>query len=207
MSNLCADTINLDFTRMQDGTPLSAVNPYAGILDFDGEAGAALSYGDTGGYPEPGETWADAGVVEGGVLVVATSEFVKTAVASLEVTFLQPVKGLVFVTKTVPWNVEYSYEGIDQNGNPFSGLGVTPFDTTDKEGRSTPYTTVLNAPNGGHFTELHLWNWSYGYAGFSLNSLTLQSVPEPPALSDKALLLVLAGAAPFFRRAGQERAR
>jgi hypothetical protein len=202
-----ADTINIDFTGIPDGTPLSSNNPYGGgIVNLWAESG--YDYGlpeptPWGGYVQ-GQVWAESGSIQGGIVLVDEAPITiipptgwsMKSMTSLTATFLAPVSELSFTTHAIGWWVNYDYRGTDGNGNPFSDYGSAPLPGQSNEGWQT---TVLQAPDGGYFTQLHLSNWEdVGGGAFLLQFMSI-TVPEGSALAEKAFLLFLLAAAPLVR--------
>jgi hypothetical protein len=216
-----ATTITIDFTGIPDGTPLSANNPYGGVVDLQAQGGYRYHFPlewSPEGYPigNGGEAWAEAGYILGGVVwvytpsgtIVPTGGEATRGMTSLTATFLQPINELSFTTHVPDHWVDYNYKGLDGNGDPFSGSGMAP---TDGLSPDPWFTTVLKAPAGGHFTELDLGNWDpafgvapdiigVGGAPFALKSMelgVLDQVPEPRAFAEIVFLVLLVAAAPL----------
>jgi hypothetical protein len=211
-----ATTITLDFTGIPDGTPLSANNPYGGVVNLSALSGYRYSgpqidpeYG-----PIESEVWAETGIIQGGAVfvnpapgnIIPPGGFSLKSMTSLTATFLAPVDELTFTTFGWWWR-GIEYQGIDGNGVPFQGSGNTPLKVLNRS------TTILDAPAGGYFTELKLSDWEAnttlgdgtvtGGGQFWLESLSVRlsdAVPEPIPLAEQGFLLLILGAAPFARR-------
>jgi hypothetical protein len=223
-TNVSANTVTIDFSGIPDYTPLSADHSFGGIVDFQAQAG----YSYTGPGNVFGQTLIDAGVFYQGSIYVGAggSDIIPAGTVPdkswtyLTLNFLTPVTQVSFATLTEPWSIPYVYTGVDAQGNPISGNGGTPLPDA---AHPTSYTTVLTAPPGGSLTQVVLRNWDY-YAvvgthftyepvpqsgspfSFTDLTVTLGSVPEPSALSDKAFLMLLLAAAPFVARKTLRRA-
>jgi hypothetical protein len=218
-----ADTITIDFTGIPDGTPLSANNPYGGVVNLQAQSGysygivdPSVPYGIGGG-----EVWTQTGVITSGWpsdsgniafvnsapgSILPAGAWALRSMTSLTATFLVPVTEVSFTTLVASyWPYGFDYQGVDRNGVAFSGTGVVEY----------PHqwaTTVVDVPNGGYFTQLQISNWEDSFmlndgtpAGGgiqALKSMTLEfsnEVPEPSSLGDKALLLFVAAIAPLMR--------
>jgi hypothetical protein len=208
LCNLRADTVSIDFSQYPEGTPLSSLNPYAGVLDLAGQSGylANLPYSDQNGHQASGEFWADAGVVQAGDArmlpppksILPPGADVYHGLYSLTATFLEPVSEVVLRIYTYPWALGYTYGGVDQKGNLFTGTGGV---SADPPG-SLYLTTVLDAPAGGHFSQINFSQWDDGYGdgSFFIAGMTLNVIPEPSAATDRFLLIALLPAAAIFKQ-------
>jgi hypothetical protein len=110
---------------------------------------------DGGGVVQDGQLWV--GLIPG--FEIPANATPERATSKLTITPLQPVTAIAFTTITSPWWVIYTYDGVDQSGEPFTGGGTAPYPGTSTGAQ----TTVLAAPGGGHFTRVVLWNWEYSW--------------------------------------------
>lgn len=217
-----AELVTLNLSGIPDGTPLPANNPYSGVVNLEGQANfqfmeveppsPSVSILAENGYIRSGAIWM-------GVSPLAwpetppgteTDPGTQRVTATLTATFLQPVTDLTFTTEVPAYSVFYQYEGVDQNGSPFSGDGETSSGSIRSPSRFQgifAYTMSLEAPEGGHFTELALSNWDYGggAASFQVYDFAVRTigVAEPSNWMDRACLVLLVAMAPFVRRIGR----
>ena len=211
-----ATTITLDFTGIPDGTLVSANNPYAGVVNFSGQADFQL-IDDSQFPPTASHLLIENGAIRSGGIWMGVSPWpvlppsvemlgppglaLERVYATLTATFLEPVRGLTFTTGESAYYVAYIFDGLDANGSPFHGFGQSYNDIPVPPG-SFSHMTILDAPEGGYFTKLTLSNWSYWDPEFEVYDITLRGVgvPEPAPLTDKVVLGLILAAAPFVRR-------
>ena len=213
-----ATTITLDFTGIPDGTLVSANNPYAGVVNFSGQADFHIL--DTSQTPTTeSHLLIENGVISSGAIWMGVSPWpvlppslyipnrppgpaLEKVSTTLTATFLEPVRGLTFTTGVPAYYVAYEYEGFDANGSPIHGFGQSFTGIPVISGSPSSYKTILDAPEGGYYTKLMLSNWSYGDPEFVVYDITLRAVgvPEPATLTDEVLLGLILAVAPFVRR-------
>jgi hypothetical protein len=216
-----AGIVALNLSGIPDGTPVSANNPYSGVVNLHGQADFQFM-GVELPYPSVNLS-ADNGSIRSGAIWMGVNPLgwpepppgtdtdyrTQRVTAALTATFLQPVIGLAFTTEVFAYSVNYQFEGLDGSGSPFSGSGSTSDGSMQSPGRfdgAFAYTMNLNAPEGGYFTKLALSNWAYGggSATFQVYDIAVQTlgVPEPSNFTERAFLLLLVVVAPLARQKG-----
>ncbi|MEY2440083.1 MAG: hypothetical protein QOI34_1468 [Verrucomicrobiota bacterium] len=183
--------VTIDFNGIPDGTPVSAGNPYAGILNLQAEG--SVQYFDGVILHTLSE---ESSIVDGTLAAVPPSlppgvPFTAAGNYSsqLSAVFLQPVVGVSF--DAYAWrNAGYSYNGFDSNGASFSGSGIIP-GILDGGALAPPpppnawVTFTPSVPDGGSLISFSIVNRdpSPQNGAFWVDNITFAIVPEPSAIA------------------------
>lgn len=182
----------LDFNNIPAGTPVSAGNPYAGVLNLSGQTTALL-------FSPPNIT-SEAIIADnvpylapGNKAIQAQPVFVEGAAQySSEVTgtFLQPVVNVSFDAYAFR-TAAYDYSATDGLGDFFSGSGTILGDL-DSGGTVRWQQINLSTPSGFYVTDFSVLNEdvSPGSAAVWVDNVAFAIVPEPGTNMLLALALV-----------------
>ena len=174
----------IDFNSIPDGTPVSAGNPYAGVLDIQAY-GSEMAYPTGGGVEIP---VSQESTIQNGVLFAGACNFFAPPPGytldgmggfrtSLTATFLRAVTEVSFAFNVETYWARYSYQGIDANGVPFGGGGLLyalfPGGTWQ--------TVNPPIPAGGYLTGFSIGDLDNvpGNASFSVDDISFTVVPDP----------------------------
>jgi hypothetical protein len=192
-----AEAIVVDFNQLPEGTLVSAGDPYAGVLNLQGNASALLFTPPDITTPISTEsiiTNLNVPFRSGESVVQTLSPFVDGAFrysAQVTGTFLQPVLDVSF--DAFAWRTAgYTYTGSDDAGNMLS-LSGTIIGNIESGGLLDWQRIDLTLPVGYHLTNFQVTNSDPGRldAAVWVDTVSFALVPEPSA----AALIVAGGIA------------
>ena len=189
-------SVTIDFSAFPDGTPVTANNPYAGLLDL--QASGGTEWVDSGSGS--GILWSESTVANGALAVVPTGEVPPGTppvwyYGRLTASFSAPVVAVSFAA----WcsrTAGYSYSGVDALGDPFGGSGRIPGyidGSPPPPGPGYWVTFTPTIPEGGYLTGFQINNGDpkLDDASFWVNDIMFTPVPEPSTLALGALPVIL----------------
>jgi len=183
--------IIVDFQGIPAGTPVSAGNPYADILNLQATVSSVV---DEPGFPVvtteatiENVTYTPDGTVVPAVAAVPVfyPPTLTTYSSQLTATFSQPVFDVSFSAFCFRF-AGYTYNGFDSLGMPFTGNGIIPGAIDGPPPFPTSFETFsLTIPAGGYVTDFSITNHDAlpNDAAFWVENISFALVPEPRTLT------------------------